>query len=81
MAPDGQIDVADSGCYSLVMDASNAAAPTLVVTEVSTGLIGAPATRLTGAPGTANVGTADVDPAYSSNARFVVYSGDMAPQP
>ena len=76
LAPDGLIEVADSGCYSFAINTSNTAAPTLVVTEVSTGLIGAPATRLTGAPG-----AADVDPAYSNNGRFVVYSGDIAPQP
>jgi Tol biopolymer transport system component len=74
--PTGVIEVAGSGCYSFAMDASNTAAPILVVTEVSTGFIGAPATRLTGAPG-----TADVDPAYSNNGRFVVYSGVIAPQP
>ena len=74
--PNGEIEVAESGCYSFAMDASNPAAPILVVTEVSTALIGAPATRLTGAPG-----TADVDPAYSNNGRFVVYSGVIESQP
>ena len=74
--PPGLIEVAESGCYSFVMDASNTAAPILVVTEVSTGFIGAPVMRLTGAPG-----TADVDPDYSKNGRFVVYSGVIEPQP
>ncbi len=74
--PNGVIEVADSGCYSFVMDASNTAAPVLVVNEVATGPIGAPATRLTGAPG-----TADVDPDYSKNGRFVVYSGVTEQQP
>ena len=74
--PNGVVEVNESGCYSFVMDASNAAAPVLVVTEVSTGLVGAPATRLTGAPG-----AADVDPAYSNNGRFVVYSGVAESQP
>jgi Tol biopolymer transport system component len=75
-APNGLIGVAESGCYSFVMDASNTAAPVLTVTEVSVGPIGAPATRLTGAPG-----TADVDPAYSNNGRYVVYSGVRDPMP
>jgi hypothetical protein len=74
--PNGLIDLAESGCYSFVMDASDTTAPTLVATGVSTGVIGAPATRLTGAPG-----TTDTDPAYSNNGRFVVYSGVIGSQP
>jgi Tol biopolymer transport system component len=74
--PNGLIGVAESGCYSFLMDASNTAAPVLTVSEVATGPIGAPATRLTGAPG-----TADVDPAYSNNGRYVVYSGVRDPTP
>ena len=75
-APDGVIVGAESGCYSFLMDASNTAAPVLTVSEVATGPIGAPATRLTGAPG-----TADVNPAYSNNGRYVVYSGVAPSEP
>jgi hypothetical protein len=73
-APNGVIAVAESGCYRFSMDVTNLAAPVLNVTTVVTGPIGAPATRLTGAPG-----THDVDPAYSNNGRFVVYSGVIEP--
>ncbi len=74
--PTGMIDVTDSGCYSFRMDASNPGAPVLLVTLVEAAPIGAPTTRLTGAPG-----PADVDPAYSNNGRYVVYSGVRDPTP
>ena len=75
--PTGFIDVAAPGCYRFVMDASNTAAPILIATEVATtDLIGAPATRLTGAPG-----SVDADPAYSNNGRYVVYSAGTASGP
>jgi Tol biopolymer transport system component len=75
--PTGFIDVALAGCYRFVMDASDTAAPVLVVNEVATtDLIGALATRLTGAPD-----SVEVDPAYSNNGRYVVYSGSGGSEP